>query len=435
MTTPSQEEAKQEASKSQYTLPITSLRLINGVIGEMVYDQQNAQTQFVISQKGEIGTAPFITEKRVRYEPYSAHNPLLIHHVIRFPETAEPFKDTASLMQAVRSFISRYMELPSIMESIAVHYVLLTWVYDQFNELPYLRIRGDFGTGKTRFLSVVGALCYKPIAASGASTVAPLFHILNQIGGTLVLDEADFRFSSEKSDITKILNNGNAKGFPVLRCELKDKKEFKPKAYTVFGPKIIASRGSYADDALESRCITFDTQFKRTRRDIPHSLPANFEEDAMTLRNQLLTWRFKQLLEDIPEHAFIESLSARFNQIYAPLLSLVSDITLKDDIIAFAKKAQDQLRVDRGLQLEADVLTVIKCREEQKRSLTIGAIAKDFADRFQENYERKITPSWVGWVIRKKLQLMTRKSKGAYILAEGQRDFLDTLYEKFDVSE
>ena len=35
--------------------------------------------------------------------------------------------------------------------------------------------------------------------------------------GTLIVDEGDFRFSDEKAELVKILNNGNGRGFPVLR--------------------------------------------------------------------------------------------------------------------------------------------------------------------------------------------------------------------------
>jgi hypothetical protein len=63
---------------------------------------------------------------------------------------------------------------------------------DAFNEVPYLRLRGEFGTGKTRFLQTVGSLCYRPIFTSGVSTVSPLFHLLDTFGGTLILDKADF---------------------------------------------------------------------------------------------------------------------------------------------------------------------------------------------------------------------------------------------------
>ena len=64
--------------------------------------------------------------------------------------------------------------------------------------------RGDYGTGKTRALLAIGSLCYKPFFASGASTVSPIFHVLDAFGGTLVLDEADLRFSDATADLTKI---------------------------------------------------------------------------------------------------------------------------------------------------------------------------------------------------------------------------------------
>lgn len=72
----------------------------------------------------------------------------------------------------------------------------------------------------------------------------------------MVLDEADFRFSDEKAELVKILNNGNVKGFPVLRTSISNKHEYDPRAFNVYGPKIIAMRHSFEDEALESRFIT-----------------------------------------------------------------------------------------------------------------------------------------------------------------------------------
>ena len=54
-------------------------------------------------------------------------------------------------------------------------YVLLAWVYDACNELPYLRFRDDYGTGKTRALLVIGSLCHQAFFACGVSTVSPIF--------------------------------------------------------------------------------------------------------------------------------------------------------------------------------------------------------------------------------------------------------------------
>src|SRR5260370_6524027 len=156
-------------------------------------------------------------------------------------------------------------------------------------------MRGDPGCGKTRFLLTVGWLCYKPIFASGASTVSPLFRILDAFRGTLIIDEGDFRLSDERAEIVKILNNGNSKGFPVLRTEASSQREFDPRAYAVFGPKLVAMRGYFEDRALESRCLTEEMGQSRLRHDIPINLTAEHTEAALHIRNKLLLFRFRNL--------------------------------------------------------------------------------------------------------------------------------------------
>jgi len=53
----------------------------------------------------------------------------------------------------------------------------------------------------------------------------------------------------------KILNNGYRPGFPVLRSD-KVNGRWRPRGYQVFGPKLIATRFRFQDEALESRCLT-----------------------------------------------------------------------------------------------------------------------------------------------------------------------------------
>jgi hypothetical protein len=168
----------------------------------------------------------------------------------------------------------------------------LTWVFDAFNELGYLRFRGDYGTGKTRALLAIGSLCYKPFFASGASTVSPIFHVLEAFQGTLVLDEADLRFSDATADLTKILNNGNVVGLPILRTMSNRHREFNPRAFRVYGPKLVAMRHSFKDAALESRFLTEETSGRALRADIPISLADSLQVEAQALRNKLLAWRF-----------------------------------------------------------------------------------------------------------------------------------------------
>ena len=121
----------------------------------------------------------------------------------------------------------------------------------------------------------------------------PIFHTLDAFRGTLIFDEADFRFSDEKSEIVKILNNGNVRGLPVLRTMMNRQREFNPQAFQrSTGPKIVATRGSYDDKGLESRFLTKEMGSRELRPDIPINLPDAFREQALELRNKLLLYRF-----------------------------------------------------------------------------------------------------------------------------------------------
>ncbi len=142
-----------------------------------------------------------------------------------FPRCPTSMDLKRKLVAEIRVFIHAHVDVSPLFETIASYYVLFSWLYDCFNELPYLRVRGDTGSGKGLdvFRPSV-SVCYKPIFASGASTVSPIFRILDSFQGTLIIDEADFRASDEKAEITKILNNGNARGFPGAAQRIAERK-------------------------------------------------------------------------------------------------------------------------------------------------------------------------------------------------------------------
>ncbi len=145
-------------------------------------------------------------------------------------------------------------------------------------------------------------------------------------GGTLIVDEADFRFSDEKADMVKIFNNGNVRGMPVLRSQITRDREFDPRVFQIFGPKIVATRGGYDDTALESRFITEITGARNLREDIPVNLPSKYAKEAQALRNKLLLYRFHNWGKHSPTNELVDrSIEPRLNQILAPLLSIVED--------------------------------------------------------------------------------------------------------------
>ena len=426
-----------EKVKKQGTRPTASAVLADGSLAEMVYQPEENRTLFCVSKDGEIRYETSILDRGCRLVPYSPRNNLLVNEVVLFPSQTAEYGSEQELVEEIRAFIHRYVDVSPLFEQIASYYVLFTWLYDAFNELPYLRLRGDTGSGKTRFLLTVGALCYKPIFASGASTVSPLFRILDSFRGTLIVDEGDFRFSDEKAELVKILNNGNGRGFPVLRSESVSGREFSPRAYSVFGPKLIATRGYFQDRALESRCLTEEMGGRNMRIEIPINLTSLYKHEALELRNKLLMFRFRNFGKRSIDPALVDrSIEPRLAQIFVPLLSVIEDSSARQALRHVAREYHRELVADRGMEIEAQVLEVIQDLQESAYGLglSVKEIASRFIDRHGEDFERKITPHWIGHVIRRRLGLKTERRHGNYLIASSEAPKLGRLYEKYGVA-
>lgn len=411
----------------------------SGIIIETIYDANTKQTALAYLKDGQIiVAASYKTSEEGKLEPIPAANNLIKHGALIFAEKPMPYESVTKLITDVQIYIYRYVDISDHFRKIASYYILLTWVYDAFNELPYLRLRGDFGSGKTRALFVIGSLCNKAFFASGASTVSPIFHTLDTFRGTLIFDEADFRFSDEKNELVKIFNNGNVRGFPILRTAITTQREFDPRAFNVYGPKIVAMRKSFDDPALESRFLTEEMGQSSLRRDIPINLPDIQKIEALALRNQLLMYRFTMLPAiKINESLIDPSLSPRLNQILIPLLSIIDDENLRDEIRAAVRSFDQKLYAERSSSIEAGVLEVLKDLYQQGKdgSIPVSEVTTIFTERFSAEYERPITVRIIGGVLRKRLRLVTYKSHGIYVLPATEKTKVDELCIRYGVTE
>jgi len=402
-----------------------------GIFVEAIYRPDKAEATFAIWDRGEVRyDNSFPGKNNEAYVPYSAQNNLIRNRIILLPSAAEEYESTESLVHEIKGFIHRYVTVSPLFETIAAHYILLTWIYESFSTLPYLRARGDFGCGKTRFLTVTGSLCFRAIFA-GSSTVSPLFRLLDTFRGTLVIDEGDFRMSDEKAEMTKILNNGNAKGFPVLRSEQTGKgKEFNPAAYEVFGPKIISTRGHYEDPALESRFITEDMARNRPRNDMPLHLPRSFMQEAERLRNKLLMFRFCNLKQQALTETIAGDVEPRIGQIFGPLLTLVTDEEERTKILTLISDYSHELSLDRKINLESHVVDVIK-ELWTGEALTLKSITSRLNEKYREEFQEVVSGKKLGFVVRKQLDLRTRKRGGVFEILPTERQRIEGLFRRF----
>jgi hypothetical protein len=427
-----------EDQKQRKPTRVVSTVLTDGTIMESVQPAQDGPTRLVVARGNNVTIASDWKHGDERYVPVPASHNLLKHQALYLPGEPVEYGSVETLFAEIVDYADRYLALSPAFSRIAASYALLTWVYDAFNELPYLRFRGDYGSGKTRALIIFGSIAYKGFFASGASTVSPIFHTLDAFKGTLVFDEADFRFTDEKAELVKILNNGNVKGFSVLRSQVTPTKEFEPRAFSVYGPKIIAMRGSYEDRALESRFLTEEMSGRSLRADIPISLPEDQQAEAHVLRSKLLMYRLRQLAHTGVDASLVDpALEPRMNQILLPLLSVAPTEDARAAIRSYAGQVQEGVVSDRAGSTEGQLLAVIAMymAEGERPSLPLQDIATRFIEQFGKEYERPITNRFLGGVLRSRLGLPLYKTNGVIAVAVKDRDRLSALFARYGIGD
>lgn len=320
----------------------------------------------------------------------------------------EPFESTEQLVNEIKEHIHRYLDVSPEYEQFMAWYILMTWVYDNLNTIPYLRALGDSGTGKSRLLKVC-KLCYRPSFVAGSVTPAPIYRLIDKWHGTILLDEADFSNSNEKNEVIKILNCGFEKDNSVMRCNTTnpDILEFFP----TFCPKVLATRKTFADTALESRCLT--ERMKQTnRKDIPTQLTDQFEEEQKALRNKLLYFRlmFKDKVNKNDVHSvdFGANIEPRLKQATASFAILFMNIPeLMKQFRAFIAKYQAELVEERAGTQEGMVVNACEVLRSSESSKSCHG--ERIAEKVREMYGYEISSRVVGKILKNTLGLRTEK--------------------------
>jgi hypothetical protein len=410
--------------------------IVGDKIAETVYDPVMMKTQFATFTDGKVAYVEAVTFNKEDIYPLDAKNDIVSKNVVLLPSLATEYGTEAELIQEIQTFIHKYLDITPMFERIAAYYAMFSWLFDRFNELPYLRAIGDFGSGKTRFLQVIGSVCYRPIFTGGATTPSPIFRILNELKGTLVLDEADFKSSEMSDDIVKILNSGYQRGIAVLRSE--GKGVFEVKAYDVFSPKVIATRETFNDKALESRFLVEEMGRGTLRTDIPRRLSDEFYDESRAIRNKLLMWRFHNFNKPLVfDDAPLEGIHPRLHQIIIPLLTIIESEEMKASLKEFVQKYNQELIADRGMSWESDIIfAILKIEREKKTdSMTVKEIT-DFVNAAIDLSDDTLQTRKVGWILRARLQLKTYKTRKGYTLSLSKnKDKLVFWKDRYGITE
>lgn len=218
------------------------------------------------------------------------YGPLEILPWLAAPKIGE-YESEENLFEEVRSFYVKHLDLMyDYQYDILTAWTLLTWVIEDLVMVPYLRLIGPKGSGKTRVFECLEQLCYRAHIVGNISKSA-LFRMMNQWHPTLLLDEAQVYTKYTASEIIAVLDNGHRRGKYVWLTMPTENGDFVLRPFDPFGCKAIAGT-ELPEDTVEDRCIPFEMS-----RAEPNKVQNRVidEEWARSLRAKLLMFRFRKL--------------------------------------------------------------------------------------------------------------------------------------------
>lgn len=339
--------------------------------------------------------------------------------VVMLPDGVSEYGSVPELVEEIKNFIYKWVDISDEYREMSAWYVLLTWVYDRLTVIPYLRVIGDYGTGKTRAERTIGGICYRAIDTAGATTSSAVERMVDFWQGTILMNEADFQYSGESADMIKILNEGFEKDGIVVKANIDDQSEVV--TTQVFSPKILATRSRWEDSALESRCLTH--RMKETdREDILPVFTEEFYEEQKKLRRKLLKFRFDHYFDidtgEIPKiWKKLKGLNIERRLIQAMISFAVlfhEDKQMFSKFKDFLRKKQKDMVIERRNSFVGAIIKSVKNLIEDGDPVTPKQLAQNMKN---EQGFKKAEASKVG----KKLRSIGLETKNKWIDGKSRR--------------
>jgi hypothetical protein len=197
--------------------------------------------------------------------------------------------DLAGLLDDVTALIRGYVVV-AVQELVAVAlWVAHTWAFSQAEATPYLWITSaEKRSGKTRLLETLVLLVARAWL-TGRVTVAVLVRKIAKETPTLLLDESDAAFRSEREyaeALRSILNNGHRRGGAASLC-LNRGENYAD--LPVFCPKAIAGIGRLPDTVAD-RSILIVVKRRAPNEPVERFRRRQAEALAHPLREKLERW-------------------------------------------------------------------------------------------------------------------------------------------------
>ncbi len=290
--------------------------------------------------------------------------------------------DTTKIDQMVKKMTELFHRFiyfeDNLFYTFSAIYVLFTYFYDIFDQIPYLQIYGLKDSGKSRLGDVFKGLCFNPFNSSEISNAALYRKISKEHKGiTMIIDEKDDIGDSTRNDsLLSILRSGYRSDGNVTRCGRNGTIE----QFSTFCPKIIINEKGIQDSALESRTIPI------------HMIKSIYPiEKFRFLRLEMEFKEIKDLIHPFTQehrervfaryHFFksIKGIKDRNEEVWAPIFIIAGILDtpdtpfIKDDMVDLAKKIiGKRKRMQLIGNIDAQILESTRAYIEEATALGSG---------------------------------------------------------------
>lgn len=324
-----------------------------------------------------------------------------------------PHRQLGQLLADIIAHLRRSVWLPYECDyTVLAVYAALSFIYQVFDAIPLLIVRGDKGTGKSELGDAISKVsCNATVIGQGSP--AGVIRLMNEVRGLVVLDDLEsvgkvFEDASF-GDINQMLKLSYKKG--TGRKAITDKNG-RTTIFDFYGPKVINNtRG--VDPILGSRMLQIQT------RQIPDALRRSLTltgsepEEIARLRNELHVWGMATAGRVYTHYSrSVNSRSDRQAEIAAPLRTIAEvsgDEQIRDSLEA---ALQRQFKSPRIADNPVDLLkeAVDNCiRQGADKQITAAQVMLELRRlceedlMYQECEEVAVwrRPEWIGQQLRK----------------------------------
>jgi hypothetical protein len=243
-------------------------------------------------------------------------------------------------VSGIMKILKRFVPLSSTVDYLVITwYILLSYLEDLVDVIPYLYIRADPGADQSTLFKIVELLACNPLHAAYTSEAA-LYRALDQLHGMYILDHAEFTGLGRKIFLTGF----NRKSGGIIVSDRRNPRN--NIIYNVYGTKLTGGTKGISDPAFRRHFIVIrlpiPDESKRTENFFLDAPPEEIKKSAAALKELLEDQTFRENFQKIYRNlGEVEKIKNRHRAIFDALLALAKMTDEESDKKIFLSLTRD----------------------------------------------------------------------------------------------